>query len=194
MTGGRKSCKGESSRGGCKTDGDRSRGREEEGLGGLGGHTKWCPGHRLLVSLFSVLSALSFLLNDNPRCIRCAKARSACELDLEKPKQCACKRCAALKEKCKQLEVGSGSRTDKGKGKVKEAATSPQGGEKRKKKTVAQVAEVAGPSRSKIRGKGAPKARVAAGVVVSPSGQVGQQLDLTGLLDGKGTGIGGKVQ
>jgi len=65
-----------------------------------------------------------------------------CERDLEKPKQWACMKCAGLKEKCEWPEVGGpGLVVDKGKGKAKEkeakekeAATSPQGGEKRKKK------------------------------------------------------------
>jgi len=81
--------------------------------------------------------------------MRCAKHRTVCERDPEKPKQRACMKCAGLKEKCEWPEV------DKGKGKVKEkeVATSPRGGEKRKKKTTAKVVvdddkivEVAGPS------------------------------------------------
>jgi len=80
--------------------------------------------------------------------------------DLEKPKQHACKRCAGLKEKCKQAEVetgGSGSGVDKAKAKA--VATSPRGGEKRKKvkKSAAivvndEIQEVAGPSKSGSRG------------------------------------------
>jgi len=57
-------------------------------------------------------------------------------------------KCAGLKERCEWLEVGSlGPVVDKGKGKAKEVAKSPRGGEKRKKKkTVAKVVEVPGPS------------------------------------------------
>jgi len=79
-----------------------------------------------------------------------------CERDPEKPKQRACMKCAGLKEWCEWPEVGGlGPVVDKGKGKAKEkeVATSPQGGEKRKKKkTVAKViddneiVEVPGPS------------------------------------------------
>ena len=69
-------------------------------------------------------------------------------------------KCTGLKERCKWPEVGGpGLVVDKGKGKAKEneAATSLQGGEKRKKKkTMAkvvtnndEVVEVAGPSRSR---------------------------------------------
>jgi len=83
-----------------------------------------------------------------------------CEHNLEKPKQQACMKCAGLKEKCEWPEVGSpGLVVDKGKGKAKEkeAVTSPQGGEKRKKKkTTAKVVdndnkivEVVGPSGSR---------------------------------------------
>jgi len=85
-----------------------------------------------------------------------------CIQDLEKPKQCACKRCTGLKEKCEQAEVetrGSGSGVDKAK--TKAIATSPRGGEKRKKvkKTVAiivvdEIQEVAGPSKSGSGGSG----------------------------------------
>ena len=66
----------------------------------------------------------------------CAKHRTVCECDPEKPKQWACMKCAGLKEKCKWPEVvGPGPVVDKGKGKVKEkeVVTSPRGGEKRKK-------------------------------------------------------------
>ena len=63
-------------------------------------------------------------------------------------------KCTGMKERCEWLEVGGlGPVVDKGKGKVKEVTTSPQGGEKRKKKkTVAKVndndeiVEVPGPS------------------------------------------------
>jgi len=57
-------------------------------------------------------------------------------------------KCAGLKEWCKWPEVGGpGPVVDKGKGKAKEVATSLQGGEKRKKKkTVAKVIKVPGPS------------------------------------------------
>jgi len=64
-------------------------------------------------------------------------------------------KCARLKEQCKWLEGGGlGLVVDKAKDKAKEGATSPQGGEKRKKKkTVAKVGngdddiiEVPGPS------------------------------------------------
>ena len=61
-------------------------------------------------------------------------------------------KCAGLKERCEWPEVGnagSGSGGDKAKGKAKEkeVATSPRGGEKRKKKkTVAKVVEMPGPS------------------------------------------------
>jgi len=61
-------------------------------------------------------------------------------------------KCTGLKEQCEWPEVGnagSGSGGDKAKGKVKEkeVATSPHGGKKhKKKKTVAKVVEVPGPS------------------------------------------------
>jgi len=63
-------------------------------------------------------------------------------------------KCAGLKEQCEWPEIGGlGPVVDKGKGKVKEVATSLRGGEKRKKKkTVAKVndndniVEVPGPS------------------------------------------------
>jgi len=61
-------------------------------------------------------------------------------------------KCAGLKERCEWPEVGNaGSRSGgdkaKGKAKEKEVATSPRGGEKRKKKkTVAKVVEMPGPS------------------------------------------------
>jgi len=62
-------------------------------------------------------------------------------------------KCAGLKEQCEWPEVGGlGPVVDKAKGKAKEVATSPQGGEKwKKKKTVAKVVdndivEVPGPS------------------------------------------------
>jgi len=63
-------------------------------------------------------------------------------------------KCTGLKERCEWLEVGGlGPVVDKGKGKAKEVATLPRGGEKRKKKkTVAkvvdddEVVEVLGPS------------------------------------------------
>jgi len=68
-------------------------------------------------------------------------------------------KCAGLKEKCEWPEVGGpGPVVDKGKGKAKEqgTATSPRGGEKRKKKKTAKIViddnetvEVAGPSGSK---------------------------------------------
>jgi len=68
-------------------------------------------------------------------------------------------KCARLKEKCEWLEVGEpGPVVDKGKGKVKEqgTVTSPQGGEKQKKKKTVKViinndkiVEVAGPSGSR---------------------------------------------
>ena len=46
--------------------------------------------------------------------------------DLEKPKQCACKRCAGLKEKCERAEVETGgSRSGVDKAKAKAVATSP---------------------------------------------------------------------
>ena len=88
--------------------------------------------------------------------MRCAKFGVQCIQDPEKPKQCACKRCAGLKEKCKRLEVengSSGSRVDKGKGKA--VMTSPQGGvqHKKVKKSVAiivvvEIQKVVGPSKS----------------------------------------------
>ena len=94
--------------------------------------------------------------------MRCAKFGVQCIQDPEKPKQCACKRCAGLKEKCEQAEVktgGSGSSVDKAK--TKAVATSQRGGEKQKKvkKTVAvvvdnEIQEVAGPSKSGSRGSG----------------------------------------
>jgi len=63
-------------------------------------------------------------------------------------------KCAGLKERCEWPEIGGpGPVVDKGKGKAKEVATSPRGGEKwKKKKTVAKVndnnniVEVPGPS------------------------------------------------
>jgi len=68
-------------------------------------------------------------------------------------------KCAGLKERCEWPEVGGpGPVADKGKGKAKEqgAATSPRGGEKRKKNKTAKVVidddeivEVAGPSGSR---------------------------------------------
>ena len=89
--------------------------------------------------------------------MHCTKHRAVCEHDPEKPKQRACMKCAGLKEKCEWPEVaGPCLVVDKGKGKAKEkeVVTSPQGGEKRKKKkTMAKVivdndkiVEVAGPS------------------------------------------------
>jgi len=91
--------------------------------------------------------------------VRCAKHRTVCERDLEKPKQRACMKCASLKEKCEWPEVGGlGLVVDKGKGKAKEkeVATSLRGSEKRKKKKTAKViindgeiVEVVGPSRSR---------------------------------------------
>jgi len=91
--------------------------------------------------------------------MRCAKHRMVCEHDLEKPKQRVCMKCAGLKEKCKWPKVGGpGPVVDKGKSKAKEkeVATSPRGGEKRKKKKMAKVViddkeivEVAGLSRSR---------------------------------------------
>ena len=88
--------------------------------------------------------------------MRCTKHRAVCERDPEKPKQRACMKCAGLKEKCEWPEVGGpGPVVDKGKGKAKEkeAATSPRGGEKRKKKKTMmkatiddEIVEVAGPS------------------------------------------------
>jgi len=50
-------------------------------------------------------------------------------------------KCAGLKEQCEWPEVGGlGPVVDKGKGKAKEVATSPQGGEKwKKKKTIVKV-------------------------------------------------------
>ena len=70
------------------------------------------------------------------------KHKAKCERDPEKPKQRACMKCAGLKERCEWPEVGGpGPVVDKEKGKVKEkkVATSPRGGEKRKKKkTVAK--------------------------------------------------------
>jgi len=94
--------------------------------------------------------------------VRCAKFGVQCIQDPEKPKQCACKRCAGLKEKCERLEVengGAGSGVDKGKSKA--IATSPRGGEKRKKvkKSVAvvdddEIQEVAGPLKAGSGGSG----------------------------------------
>jgi len=92
--------------------------------------------------------------------MHCTKHRVVCKRDPEKPKQWACVKCTSLKEKCEWLEVaGPGPVVDKGKGKAKEkeVVTSPQGGEKcKKKKTTAKVivdddkiVEVAGPSRSR---------------------------------------------
>jgi len=80
--------------------------------------------------------------------------RPLCKRDPEKPKQRACMKCMGLKERCEWPEIGGlGPVVDKGKGKVKEVATSPRKGEKRKKKkTVAKVdndndiVEVPGPS------------------------------------------------
>jgi len=50
-------------------------------------------------------------------------------------------KCTRLKERCEWPEVGGpGPVVDKGKGKAKEVATSPQGGEKqKKKKTIVKV-------------------------------------------------------
>jgi len=89
----------------------------------------------------------------------CAKHRTVCKCDPEKPKQQACMKCAGLKEKCEWLEVGGpGLVVEKGNGKAKEkeVATSPRGGEKRKKKKTAKVVidneeivEVVGPSGSR---------------------------------------------
>jgi len=94
--------------------------------------------------------------------VRCAKFRVPCVQDLEKPKQCACKRCAGLKEKCERVEVetgGSGSGVDKAK--TKAIATLPRGGKKWKKvKKLAvvvaddEIQEVAGPSKSGSGGSG----------------------------------------
>jgi len=94
--------------------------------------------------------------------VRCAKFGVQCIQDPEKPKQRACKRCAGLKEKCERPEVengGAGSGVDKGKSKA--VATSPRGGEKRKKvkKSVAvvdddEIQEVAGPSKAGSGGSG----------------------------------------
>ena len=88
--------------------------------------------------------------------MRCAKFGVQCVQDPEKPKQRACKRCAGLKEKCERAEVetgGSGSGVDKGK--TKAVATSPRGGEKRKKVKKSavvvvddEIQEVARPSKS----------------------------------------------
>jgi len=88
--------------------------------------------------------------------VRCAKFGVQCIQDLEKPKQRACKRCAGLKEKCKQPEVeNGGARSGVDKGKSKAIATSPRGGKKRKKvkKSVAivvivEIQEVVGPSKA----------------------------------------------
>jgi len=64
-------------------------------------------------------------------------------------------KCAGLKERCEWPEVGGpGLVVDKGKGKAKEVAMSPRGGEKRKKKKMAakivdgndDIVEVPGPS------------------------------------------------
>jgi len=94
--------------------------------------------------------------------VRCAKFGVQCIQDPEKPKQHACKRCTGLKEKCERLEVengSAGSGVDKGKSKA--VATSPRGGEKRKKvkKSVAvidddEIQEVAGPSKAGSGGSG----------------------------------------
>ena len=62
--------------------------------------------------------------------MRCVKARAKCERSGRKH-QCACDRCAGLKEKCEWPEAG-GTRVGKGKGKEPEkpVTTSPHGGEK----------------------------------------------------------------
>jgi len=60
--------------------------------------------------------------------VRCAKHRTVCEQDPEKPKQRACMKCTGLKEKCEWPEVGGpGPVVDKAKGKAKEQGmvTSP---------------------------------------------------------------------
>jgi len=70
------------------------------------------------------------------------KHKAKCERDPEKPKQRTCMKCAGLKEQCEWPEVGGpGLEVDKGKGKAKEVAMSPRGGEKwkKKKKTVMKV-------------------------------------------------------
>jgi len=92
----------------------------------------------------------------------CTKFGVQCMQDPEKPKQCTCKRCAGLKEKCERAEVetgGSGSGVDKAKAKA--VVTSPRGSEKRKKvkKSAAvvinnKIQEVVGPSKSRSGGSG----------------------------------------
>ena len=94
--------------------------------------------------------------------MRCAKFGVQCIQDPEKLKQCACKRCAGLKEKCERPEVengSAGSGVDKGKSKA--VATSPREGKKRKKvkKLVAvvvvdEIQEVAGLSKAGSGGSG----------------------------------------
>ena len=98
----------------------------------------------------------------------CAKARVKCERSGGKC-QCACNRCAGLKEKCKWSEVG-GAGVGKGKGKEPEkpVIVSPHGGEECKwtKKAAAkddhddnEIKEVAGP----LKGKGKERARSGSG-------------------------------
>jgi len=69
-------------------------------------------------------------------------------------------KCTGLKERCEWLEVGGlGPVVDKGKGKAKEVATSPRGGEKWKKKKMVMkvvtndndIIEVPGPSGQQSR-------------------------------------------
>ena len=94
--------------------------------------------------------------------MHCAKFGVQCIQNPEKPKQRTCKRCAGLKEKCEQAEVETGgSRSGVDKAKTKAIATSPRGGEKRKKVkklvaivVVVEIQEVAGPSKSRSGGSG----------------------------------------
>jgi len=87
------------------------------------------------------------------------KTQSQVQTGPRKPKQHTCMKCTGLKERCEWLEVGGpGPVVDKGKGKAKEVATLPRGGEKwKKKKTVAKVddddgiIEVPGPSGQQSR-------------------------------------------
>ena len=94
-------------------------------------------------------------------CKRCTRVKVKCE-KMTGTQQRTCKKCANLKEKCKwpETEAGTGEAKEKGKGKQKEmpaVTTSPQGGEKRKRKKMVKVVvnnkveEVAGPSGSGSR-------------------------------------------
>jgi len=118
------------------------------------------------------------------------KHKAKCERDPEKPKQRACMKCVGLKERCEWPEVGGPVLVvDKGKGKAKEVATSPRGGEKhKKKKTAAKVVdddnidEVPGPSGKRPRFDPGPfleRLDQLTGAVEEMSGQMCRVTDAT---------------